>query len=107
LEGFMRYRLDIDGVASPGHIESAGPVLWIRRYEPGNGTSYDLEIFPRIGGGYLLAWDGGQVLARLYGGQAAQGGAAEVRLRSGELPDPDHRAIVALVSSLYAGGVLV
>jgi hypothetical protein len=104
---FKRYKLEIDGEVTRGHIEEAARVLWVRRYEPGNGTSYDLEILPRIDGGHLLTWDGGRVLARIHPGGALRGGSAEVIVRAGKLSKPDHVAIVALVSSLYAGGVLV
>jgi hypothetical protein len=75
-------------------------------YQPGNGSRYDLEILPRVGGGYLLVWDGVGAYGRLYPSEAHRGGRAEWQLRAGKAPKPDREAIEALAGELYRRGVL-
>lgn len=77
-------------------------------YQPGTGTSYDLEIVPRAHGGYLLVWDGVGAYGRLSWGNARSGGPALWELRAGarQVPKVDREAIVALCGELFRRGVL-
>ncbi len=76
-------------------------------YEPGNGTRYDLTFAGRYGGGWLVAWEAGRMLAIVMGGNARRGGPAEVLVLAGELSDPDHEAIADLAGELVRSGALV
>lgn len=97
-------QVTVDGVGV--RIEEARGVIHVKGYCPGNGTRYDLEIVPRIGGLYLLLWDAAACYGRLSPGDTWHGGRALWELRAGRCPKVDRLAIETLCGELFRRGVL-